>query len=223
MSQNKTSTGSRDVKRARFSAEERKKSNGASPVVLIAGLVVVLALIGGTVFMLARSSPASTASAANPASQAPGGSPGLPAVSASQTGSQALLVKAATVGHDAYPAVTADNGVVRLPLSTFDDGNAHFYTYMHEGQPIEFFVLKSKDGVVRAAFNACDVCFPAKKGYHQEGDEMVCNNCGSRFPAAQINVVRGGCNPSPLTRTIDGDSLAIQVSDLIGGLGFFQG
>ena len=223
MSQNRKSDGSRDVKRARFSAEERKRPNGASPVVLIAGLVVVLALIGGTVFMLARSSSASTASAANPASQAPAGSPGLPAASAGQTGNQALLVKAATVGHDAYPAVAADNGVVRLPLSTFDDGNAHFYTYMHEGQPIEFFVLKSKDGVVRAAFNACDVCFPAKKGYHQEGDEMVCNNCGSRFPAAQINVVRGGCNPSPLTRTIDGDSLVIQVSDLIGGLGFFQG
>jgi uncharacterized membrane protein len=75
--------------------------------------------------------------------------------------------------------------------------------------------------VVRAAFNACDVCFPAKKGYHQEGDEMVCNNCGSRFPADQINEVRGGCNPSPLERMVESDTLVIQEQDIIAGLGYF--
>jgi uncharacterized membrane protein len=75
--------------------------------------------------------------------------------------------------------------------------------------------------VVRAAFNACDVCFPAKKGYRQEGDEMVCNNCGSRFPANQINEVRGGCNPSPLDRAVDGDMLIIRVKDILRGLDYF--
>ena len=109
-------------------------------------------------------------------------------MTSNRTGSQGLLVSAATQGHDPYPLVVAEDGVVRLPLSTFDDYEAHYYTYMHEGQPIEFFVLKSKDGVVRAAFNACDVCFAAKKGYTQDGDEMICNNCGRRFPADQINV-----------------------------------
>ncbi len=84
---------------------------------------------------------------------------------------------------------------MRFPLSTFDDYKAHHYTYMHEGHPIEFFVLKSKDGVVRAAFNACDVCFAAKKGYTQDGDEMICNNCGRRFPADQINVRPGRLQP----------------------------
>ncbi|MEM3554980.1 MAG: Fe-S-containing protein, partial [Candidatus Micrarchaeaceae archaeon] len=60
-----------------------------------------------------------------------------------------------------------------------------------------------------AAFNACDVCYPARKGYHQEGDVMVCNNCGRRFPTNQINIVRGGCNPAPLERAVDGDTLVI--------------
>lgn len=203
----------RDAKRARFAAQE-KNARGASPLVLIAGLVVVLALIGGTAFVLTRSSTADAQAAADLSAQPATGS---------ETVGGGLLVKAATVGHAAYPAVTAADGVVRLPLSTFDDGKAHFYTYMNNAQPIEFFVLKSSDGVVRAAFNACDVCFAAKKGYHQEGDEMVCNNCGNRFPSAQINEVKGGCNPSPLTRTVDGDTLVIQVNDLVGGLGFFQG
>jgi uncharacterized membrane protein len=74
---------------------------------------------------------------------------------------------------------------------------------------------------VRAAFNACDVCFASRKGYRQEGDEMVCNNCGNRFPSNQINEVRGGCNPSPLTRTLDGDTLVILVDDIAEGLRYF--
>jgi hypothetical protein len=202
---------SRDAKRARFAGQKEKKASGASPLILIAGLVVVLALIGGTAFALTRSSASSEVPASASSSQ----------LVSYPTGSQGLLVQAATTGHDPYPLAEAQDGVVRLPLSTFGDYQAHFYTYMHQGRPIEFFVLKSKDGVVRAAFNACDVCFPAKKGYRQEGDEMVCNNCGTRFPANQINEVRGGCNPSPLDRTVDGDTLVIQVEDIVRGLDYF--
>jgi len=130
-------------------------------------------------------------------------------------------VSAATSDHEPYPPATAENGAVRFPAATFDDYKAHYYTYMQGDQPIEFFILKSSDGVVRAAFNACDVCFQSQRGYSQDGDEVVCNNCGLRFPANQINVVRGGCNPSPLDRTLDGDTLVIQVKDIVSGLGYF--
>jgi hypothetical protein len=213
MSTSKSSkvASTRSTKRARF-ADQQAKSGGASPMVLIAGLVVVLIIIGGVAFALTRPSPTVADAQANP-----------PAASLSEdrTGSQGLLVSAATEGHDPYPLVSAENGKVQLPLSTFDDYKAHHYTYMHEGNSIEFFVLKSKDGVVRAAFNACDVCFAAKKGYTQEGDYMVCNNCGRRFPADQINVVQGGCNPSPLTRTVEGDMLIIDEKDILAGMGYF--
>jgi len=113
------------------------------------------------------------------------------------------------------------DGAVRLAASTFDDGQARWYTYPADGVDIQFFVLKSSDGVIRAAFNACDVCFLAKKGYRQEGDEMVCNNCGQRFPSVLINEVRGGCNPSPLERTIEGDEVVIQVADILAGANYF--
>lgn len=203
---------SRAAKRARFTDQEEKKPGGASPLVLIGGIIVALVLIGGVVFAL--SGPPDTAKAL-PAS-------GLSSAPESyRTGTQGLLVAAATIGHDPYPLAVAEDGVVRFPLSTFDDYKAHHYTYMHEGRPIEFFVLKSKDGVVRAAFNACDVCFGSKKGYSQDGDYMVCNNCGRRFPADQINVVQGGCNPSPLERAVEGDSLVIQVDAIVAGLGYF--
>jgi hypothetical protein len=208
----KNQTVSRAAKRARFVAQQEKKPGGASPVVLITGLVIALALIGGTVFALTRPSPATTESPADVSFQE---------LSSSTTSGDTQLVTAATSGHDPYPLAAAENGAVRFPLSTFDDYQAHHYTYMHKGRAIEFFVLKSKDGVVRAAFNACDVCFLSKKGYIQDGDEMVCINCGRRFPADQINEVHGGCNPSPLRRTVEGDTLVIQEQDIINGMSYF--
>jgi hypothetical protein len=213
MSQKKTggNATARDAKRARFSEPNTKKPGGASVLVLAAGVLVVLALIGGTAFALSRS-PDKAASASSPSSSGP---------QAAKIGSEGLVAKAATLGHDPYPAIAAENGVISLPAATFDDGQARFYTFMQDGRPIEFFVLRDSGGVLRVAFNACDVCFPAKKGYHQEGDEMVCNNCGSRFPAAKIGLIRGGCNPAPLAHKVDGTTLTIQVSDLVAGLSYF--
>jgi hypothetical protein len=205
---------SRQAKRARF--EEQGGRKRPSPLILVAVTVVLAAVAGAALFALTRSAADAAVGAAEPEVGA------LPAaIEGYRTGSQGLAVKAATVGHDPYPLVEAQDGAVRLPLSTFDDEKAHHYTFMHEGRPLEFFVLKSGDGVVRAAFNACDVCFEAHRGYTQEGDTMVCNNCGRRFPADQINVVQGGCNPSPLERSVSGETLIIQFEDLLTGQDLF--
>ena len=109
-----------------------------------------------------------------------------------------------------------------FPLSTFDDGKAKYYSYKdRSGKEIKFFVLKSSDGVVRAAFDACDVCYASKKGYRQEGDFMVCNNCGQRFASTRINEVKGGCNPAPLERKVEGSNLVVAVADVTTGAWYF--
>ncbi len=113
-------------------------------------------------------------------------------------------------------------GGITIPVSTFDDGKAHYYTWnAPSGKRIQFFVLKSSDGVIRAAFDACDVCFASKKGYRQEGDFMVCNNCGQRFESVRVNEVRGGCNPSPVDRTIQGGNVVITAAALATGEKYF--
>ncbi len=110
-----------------------------------------------------------------------------------------------------------------LPVSLFSDGKARFYRYDDgAGVTIQYFVLKSSDGVVRAAFDACDSCWPAGKGYRQEGDEMVCNNCRRRFPSTRINVVQGGCNPAPLKRSVRGDDIVITLGDILAGRAYFE-
>ncbi|MCU0559530.1 MAG: DUF2318 domain-containing protein [Desulfobacterales bacterium] len=113
-------------------------------------------------------------------------------------------------------------GMVTLPAARFDDGKAHFFEHRQGGVAIRYFVVKSPDGVLRAAFDACDVCWPAGKGYAQEGDTMVCRNCGLRFDSNRVNEVKGGCNPAPLQRRVEDGKLLIRVSDILEGRGYFD-
>lgn len=116
---------------------------------------------------------------------------------------------------------TAD--AVRIPLAALSSGKALFLRADAGGNEVHYFVLKSSDGVYRAAYDACDVCFRANRGYRQEGDLMVCNNCGQAFPSVKVNEVKGGCNPAPLTREVDGGNLVITKGDLAAGGHYFPG
>jgi uncharacterized membrane protein len=126
-------------------------------------------------------------------------------------------------GAETATATTAPaGGDVTIPVAEVSDGKAHFYTYDVDGTTVKYFVLASKDGKIRAALDACEVCYPQKKGYQQQGDAMQCNNCGKVFPSDQINVVTGGCNPIPLKRSISGDNLTITTGSLQAGQTYFQ-
>jgi uncharacterized membrane protein len=189
-----TTQSVRDNKRARFTQPNKQNKT-----------VVLVAIVGGVaLLLLAAAALLWPRGGAGPVAGAPPAEELPPAAESPQAG------------------LTPASDEVRLPLSTFDDGQAHLYTYSVGNTDVQFFVLKSSDGVVRAAFNACDVCYPAHLGYHQEGDEMVCNNCGRRFPSNLINEVSGGCNPAPLDRTIEGDELVIPLQNVVAGVGYFQ-
>lgn len=113
------------------------------------------------------------------------------------------------------PVLNPVNNSVEIPLANIDDGEAHhFKVAAQDGTMVTFFVIKSKDGVFRAAVDACDVCFRAGKGYVQEGDFMVCENCGQKFVSNRINEVKGGCNPAPLNRKVVGENLVIAMQDI---------
>lgn len=115
----------------------------------------------------------------------------------------------------AVPAAGSSPAQIQIPLSEVSSGQAKFYEYKtSNGRPVRFFVMKSSDGVYRAAADACVVCYRERKGYRQEGDDMVCNNCRKHFPSALVNEVTGGCNPDGIPRSIQGDKLLIATSDL---------
>ena len=111
---------------------------------------------------------------------------------------------------------------VALPIAAFADGRAHFYRYVSAtGHETRFFVLKSADGDVRAAFDACDSCFRQRRGFRQVGDQLICNNCGRTISARHVGVLKGGCNPVPVERAIDGDRVIVRAAALEGGDPYF--
>jgi uncharacterized membrane protein len=118
----------------------------------------------------------------------------------------------------AAPGPTA----VKIPLAELDGGKAKYFDYKtSDSKKIRFFAMKSSDGVYRAALDACNECWEAKKGYTQEGDDMVCRKCGRHFQSAKINEVTGGCNPVSLPRTVADGHLVIAASDLEAGKSYF--
>ncbi|UCF90401.1 MAG: DUF2318 domain-containing protein [Desulfobacterales bacterium] len=128
--------------------------------------------------------------------------------------------KSTPVGASTTTAVSAT--VVTLPASLFEDGQARHFEHVDGKFTIKYFVLKSSDGVIRAAFDACDVCWLAGKGYYQDGDDMVCRNCGRRFASVLVNEVKGGCNPAPLNRKVENGNVIIQVQDILEGKTYFD-
>jgi uncharacterized membrane protein len=139
------------------------------------------------------------------------------------------LIVAATVafainipGVGKYDAVKAANGIVTIPLAKVSDGKAHFFKLADGGKDVKFFVVKGSDGRIHTAFDACDVCYREKKGYEQQGDQMLCKNCNKKFPINRIGQEsRGGCNPSYLAVRVDASNIRIMVDDVRAGAAFF--
>lgn len=169
------------------------EGSGKSKMPLIVGMIVAAALIGGGVFLL--------------------GGKGR----SGSVASKAVPTRSAA-------GVQATSREVSFPVSIFEDGRARYFKYdASNGLQVRYFIMKSSDGIIRAAFDSCDVCWTAKKGYRQEGDVMVCNNCGQRFPSVKINEIKGGCNPAPLNRKVVDGKVIIKVSDIIeGGSRYFN-
>ncbi|MFY9608359.1 MAG: DUF2318 domain-containing protein [Blastocatellia bacterium] len=116
----------------------------------------------------------------------------------------------------------AASGEVRVPIADVVSGRAKFFDYRLTGnQQVRFFVVKSSEGDYRAALDACEVCAHAKQGYRQQGDDMICNNCGKSFATALIGKISGGCHPVALTAAADGDSLVIKKSEIEAGKKYF--
>ncbi len=109
--------------------------------------------------------------------------------------------------------LTAQNGVVEIPLSDLADSDMHFYSADVHGNPIRFFVIRRGNSQYTAALDACRICGWA--GYRQQGQNVICRNCGAAIYVPSIGEA-GGCNPIPVTSRIDNGNLILDLSALAG-------
>jgi len=123
--------------------------------------------------------------------------------------------------HLRYTAIKGENGQVTVPLDALQGSDASYFVYNANGKDVRFFILRASDGTIRAALDACQACYHAKLGYRQNGDSLVCNNCGMSFKSTDVGHVTGGCSPIPLKNTQDGKMLVVKVQDLESGVKYF--
>ncbi len=132
----------------------------------------------------------------------------------------ALAAMALMRGGSTGPAPSQDvpvtsTGEVKIPVSELT-GEARFYSSTAGGTKVRFFAMRGPDGQIHIGTDACDVCYGSKKGYHQDGEKMVCNNCGRSFSVNSIGTdnTAGGCWPSHINWRLDGETVVVTAQDL---------
>ena len=111
------------------------------------------------------------------------------------------------------PAKTliAQDNLVRIPLSDLTDSSLHFYTADVDGSVIRFLVIHKLNGDYAVALDACQICGTA--GYRQEGQSVICRNCGAAIYIPSIGQ-SGGCNPISVKSRVEGGEVIVDLSAL---------
>jgi len=134
-----------------------------------------------------------------------------------------MMTQAERTGNSSvsYMPVKSENGDIKVPLGSLQGNTATYFVYSAGGKEIKFLVLRASDGTIRAALDACQACYHAKLGYRQNGDTLVCNNCGMGFKSTDVGHITGGCSPIPLRNSQDGATLVVKAKDLEEGVKYF--
>ena len=111
------------------------------------------------------------------------------------------------------PAKTVDaaDGKVHIPLSELTDASLHFYTADVNGTVMRFLVVHQTNGDYVTALDACQIC--GRVGYRQEGQNVICRNCGASIYIPSIGTA-GGCNPIPVKSSVVGGEVVVDLSAL---------
>jgi uncharacterized membrane protein len=122
------------------------------------------------------------------------------------------------------PKVITKSSALVIPISEISS-TAKFYPLVVDGTNMEILAVETPDGKIRTAFNTCEVCYASGKGYYkQEGNVLVCQNCGNRFAMNQVEVQSRGCNPWPIfseNKTVTDESITISYDYLSAAKAIF--
>lgn|GEM_PF-270750 len=133
-----------------------------------------------------------------------------------------ILFKTVSGGKDNGRSALEDLKIAKSEVSE----TAKFYPYKAGETNMEVLAVKASDGSIRTALNTCQVCFASGRGYYiQEGNELVCQNCGNRFKLDQVEKIKGGCNPVPVggeNKIDDGTNIVISRDFLEQSKGLFS-
>ena len=176
----------REEKRAKF--EAKGKGGGRRPI-WVAGIVVVALVAAGIVGYRTLFRPREGIAGNDPVK------------SVSSAGGGSITMTDLTV-----PAAT--DGRIALSLATIKEKRLVWFAYGANKTPVLAYVAPS--GQIVTAISMCEPC--RSERFHIEGDELVCNACGTRWTLEDLKGISGGCPeypPERLDNQIAGDKVTI--------------
>lgn len=137
-------------------------------------------------------------------------------VSNASTSVQQKSEKVQATVQNSFETVTAnEEGNVVIDGSSFSDV-ASYFSYDAQGVTVQMIGIRASDGTARLAMNTCQSCNPSPNAYYvQQGDSLVCRNCGQKFSADDVDHASGGCNPMLIDGMVqEGDTFIIPAESL---------
>ena len=114
----------------------------------------------------------------------------------------------------APPAATrllGENGSVSIPVTDLADSNLHYFTADSGGTLLRFLVIRKGDGDYAVALDACQIC--GWSGYRQQGQNVICRNCGAAIYVPSIGQA-GGCNPVAVKARVEAGKVTVDLAAL---------
>jgi len=109
--------------------------------------------------------------------------------------------------------LVAQDNQVRIPLADLQDASVHFYVADVNNSVIRFLVIHQTNGNYATALDACQICGTA--GYKQDGQNVVCRNCGATIYLPSVGE-SGGCNPIPVKSRVEAGEVIVNLAALSG-------
>ncbi len=107
--------------------------------------------------------------------------------------------------------VTAQDGMVRIPLTELAGGDLHRYVYSSAAGTTRFFLIARPGQEPGVAVDACQIC--GALGYYRRQGNVICRNCSAEIYVPSIGMP-GGCNPIPLKHSVTEGEVRIPAASL---------
>lgn len=111
--------------------------------------------------------------------------------------------------------VAQAGGKIEVPLAEVKQKRLVGFTYNGPGKTLPLLAYLAPSGKVVTAVSMCEPCNSTT--FHIEGNELVCNTCGTRWQLEDLKGTAGGCQaypPDAFPNTLAGETIVVQESSV---------